>query len=267
MPAISKKCDTTEPAGSQVPDFKPDALRSLTERIESNLINRGKGAISKNAAPRSKANTPNAKKKRGEYAVKAPVSMSTVQATSKGSTPIGNQKPTKALKMSQGKKRLRDGRIKGESDGKNRDNVNAVKLGTRNRKAGLDTVNKLEDEMKALGGTKEDVDLIADIASESDMEGGEPESSKNLGNGLEKEIEQLVRQLGVDRVAKNELMADSEPEEVEEPVENWNSDMTYSNTEMISGKPALETTASIGKGQRSLVSKQQFPFWSFRWPC
>lgn len=263
MPAKSKKLNAFESTENLVPDFNPDALRSLTEKIESNFKNQGKGVSSKDAPARPKTKTTNVQKKTGENSAKALISTSAVKAASNGSTATGRQKPTVALKTSQGKKRWRDGRVKEEKKGTRGGDVNAIKLGTGNRKIDLDNDTNIDEEMKALGGTKEDVDLIANAMSESEMEGEEAGPSKNLGNGLERELLQLVRQLGADRVGKKEVMANSESEEADEVGEvekNRDPDTISPNKVPIGVKPALQTATPVGKGQRSLVSKQNGRF-------
>ena len=262
MPAKSKKLNASGSTITQVPDFNQDALRSLTGKIEGNLKNQGKGAISKDAPVRPKTTTPNVKKKTGENISKTPVSISAVKVASNDTTAKGKQKPAVALKTTQGKKRLRDGRVKEVRHRTTGDKVNTIQLGSRNLKIGSDKNTDIDEEMIALGGTKEDVDLIADIMSESEMEGEAAGPHKKLEDGFEKEILQMVRQPGVDRVGKRELMAGSESEEVNkirDLEENRNYD-TASSNEMTTGvKPALKTAASVGKGQRSLVSNQQYP--------
>ncbi len=260
MPSKSKKLHASEFTENSVPDFNPDALRTLTEKIESNFKNQGKGVRSKDAPARAKIEASNARKKTRENATKAQVSASAVKAASNGSTATGRQKSTAALKTTQGKKRLRDGRVKEASYGTKVGDVNATKLGTRQRNIGPDKDTNIEEEVRALGGTKEDVDLIANVMSESEMEGEKSALSKKSGNGLEKEILQLVRQLGVDTVGKKALMAVSESEEADEVNElqrNPDPDMIPTNKGTIGDKPALQTATSVGKGQRHLVSKQK----------
>lgn len=261
MPAKPMKLNASGFTTTHVPDFDQDALRSLTEKIEGNFKGQGKGAISKDAPARVKTTTPKVKKKIGENTSKTPVSTSTVKVASNDTTAMGKHKSAVALRTTQGKKRLRDGRVKEERHRTIGDDVNTIKLGSRNSKTGSHRNTEIDEEMIALGGTKEDADLIADVMSESEMEGETAEPHEQLGDGFEKEILQMVRQLGVDRVGKRDLMADSESEEanrIKDLEENRQYD-TASSNEMPTGvKPALKTATSLGKGQRSLVSKQQY---------
>lgn len=253
MPAASKKSSASDVSENLVPDLNADALQSLTEKIEGNLKNRSRGV-----RPKIKTPSFNAKVKVSEHGSKSSISNSDVTPASNGSAATGKQKSTLAPRIKQGKKRLRDGRIKEGGNGKEEKNVNSIKLGISNRKSGSDDNSKIDEEMKALGGTKEDFDLIADIISESEMEGDDARPGKNPQSGLEKEILQLVRQLGVDRVAKKELTADSgsnEADEVGELTEDWGPDMVSSKKETPGVIPALPTSTSVRTGHKSLVSK------------
>ena len=246
MPALLKDYHTSGSTENQIPDFNPDTLRSLTEQIASNLKSQGKGPISKNTSKRSKTKFLSADKEFGEHAIKTPLSTS---AASNGITAKGNQKPTVALKPSQAKKRSRDGRIKERGDGTKGKSVGPSKpetseLQNSKKKIGSDIDNNIDEEIRALGGTKEDVDLIANLISGSEIEDEEAGPSKELGDGLEKEVLQLVRQLGVDRVSQKEVMADSESEEGEE-------------IEKLEDIRNPDLTTSVGRGQSSSVSREQ----------
>ena len=267
MRSLSNKYYSSDPTEIRVPDFNSDTLRSLTETIDSNLKDQGKRAISKDTAAKSKSKTLNAKRKRREDVARPPVSKSTVHVASNGSKTTLKQKPTVALKTSQGRKRLRGGRIKGESDERKGDYISISKLRTSNRGFGSGNDNNIHEEIRALGGTEEDVELIANVISESEIEEEEARPSKDLENCVEEEMLQLVRQLGVDRVAKKELMVDSELEdadEVEEMEENWNPDITPPNRESVGVDLALQNAITVGRGQQSLVSKQQCLFFGPR---
>ena len=258
MPAIPKNHHASEPIENQYPDFNPPLLRSLTENVESNLKNQRNGPISKDAAVRPKSNTSSTKKKSGERLVMVPVSSFTVRATDNGSTPAQKRKPTVVLKMSQGKKRLRDGHVKDESDRTKGKYVNKIRIGTSTRKNVSENSDKFNQDVRALGGTREDVDLTANIISESEMEGEAVKMNKNQENGLETEILQLIQQIGVDRLAKQDLLADSESEEADKAAElqeSWNLAQKSSNARPIGVKPALLTATFAGEGPKSLVSK------------
>ena len=249
MPLLSKDYHISGSTENQIPDFNTDTLRNLTEQIASNFKrqgNQGKGPILKDTTARLKTRPSNAKKELGEHAIKTPVSTS---SASNGIPAKGNQKPTVALKPSQAKKRSRDGRIKERSGGMEGEDVGpskpeASKPQNSKRILGSEINNNIDEEIRALGGTKEDVDLVANLMSGSEIEDEEARPSKELGDGLEKEVLQLIRQLGVDRVSQKEVMADSESEEAEE-------------VEKLEDIRISDLTTSVGRGQSSLVSKEQ----------
>ena len=269
MPAKSKNPHFAVSTENGVPELNPDTLRSLTEKIESNLINPNKGGFSKGAPAKPKTKTPTLGEKHRQHAITASISDSAVNTASNGSTTRGKQKSAGTLETSQRKKRMRDGRVKEEGHGKRSNDVNSIKLGSRKRSTGSNSDIIFDEEVRALGGTKEDVDLIAEIASGSEIEGEEARLSS--GSGLEKETMQLIRQLGVDRVGKRELVAESESveaDEVEVLEEDIHPEMINSNAVRIGIKPALLNATSAGKGQRSLVSKHPCLFVSgFRFSC
>ena len=256
MPA--KNQYASEPIENQYSDLNPDVLRSLTVNVESKLKNQRKGPISKEAAARPKTNESSTKQKSGEPLLKVSVSTSAVRATNNASTLIQDRKPTMVLKMSQGKKRLRDGHVKDNSNGTKGKPVNKISIWTNNREILSGNSDKLDEDVRALGGTREDIDLTAGAESESEMEGEATRLNKNQENGLETEIFQLIRQLGIDRLAKRDLLADSESEEADEVgelQESWSPAKASSKERPIGVNPALFSAAFDGKGLKSLVSK------------
>ena len=168
------------------------------------------------------------------------------------------RKLTLASEMGRGKKRLQNGSVKDEGDGSAIDGLKTIERAIKKLKTRSDNDNDLNEEIRALGGTKEDVDLIADIASESEMEGNQSRLSKHLGNGLEKELAQLVQQLGVHRVAQKELMAGFESDdatETEELKDGQDAHEPPPSSKMIDLKSVSQAAICDGQGQKSLVSK------------
>ena len=261
MPAKSKDSHFPASLENGIPDFDPHTLRSLTDKIESNLIYSNKGRFSKGTPAKPNTKTPSFGEKHKQHAATASKPKSAINSASNGSVMRGKQNPAGTPESSQRKKRLRDGRVKEEGHWKRSNDVNSIKLGSRNRSTGSDSDIIFDEEVRALGGTKEDVDLIAEIASGSEIEG--EEASLSSGSRLEKETLQLIRQLGVDRVGKRDLIAEIESveaDEVEVLEDDIHPEMINSNAGRIGIKPALSNATSAGKGQRSLVSKQPFPF-------
>lgn len=246
MPLSLRDYRSSASTENHIPDFNTDTLRNLTGQIANNLKSQGKGPILKDKAARSMTKPSNTDKEVAEYAIKTPISN---LAAGSGITAKRNQRPTEASKPSHAKKRSRDGRIKERSDGTRGKNVGPNKPETSQpqngkKSVGSDIDNNVDEEMRALGGTKEDVDLIANLMSDSEIEDEEASPRKDSVDGLEKEVLQLVRQLGVDRVSQKEVMADSESEEVEE-------------VEKLEDIRNPDLTTPVGRGQSSLVSRQQ----------
>ena len=262
MSANSKNNYTSASVPNQVPEFNPDTLRSLTDRIANNLKNKGKGPILKDIAARPKNKTSNIKRKLGEHAIKSTISNPAGKAGSNGSMAKGKEQPTLALKQAQGKKRLRDGRVKERSIGTNGNSATIGKLETSKTECVSDNDTFIDDEVRALGGTKEDVDLVANIISGSEIEEEQTSSNNNPRRGLEEEVLQLVRQLGVDRLAQEDSMAEFESEEadgVDKMEENRSHDLMSSNQETSGTNLALPKATSVNTSQQSLVSRKQYP--------
>ena len=260
MPTKSKNPHFPPPLENSVPDFDPHTLRSLTDKIESNLIYPNKGGVSKGTPARLKTKTPSLGVKH-RHPITASRPDSAVNSASNGNMMRGKQNPAGTPDSSQRKKRLRDGRVKEEGHWKRSNDVNSIKLGSRNRSTRSDGDIIFDEEIRALGATKEDVDLIAELASGSEIEG--EEASLSSASGLKQETLQLIRQLGVDRVGKRYLIAESnsvEADKVEVLEEDIHPEIISSNAGGIGIKPALSNASSAGKGQRSLVSTQPFPF-------
>ena len=261
MPAKSKNPHFPASLETGVPDFDPHTLRSLTDKIESNLIFPNKGGFSKGTPANLKTKTPRLGEKHRQHPITASKPDPAVDSASNGNMMRGKQNPAGTPESSQRKKRLRDGRIKEEGHWKRSNDVNSIKLGSRNRSTRSNGDIIFDEDLRALGGTKEDVDLIAELASGSEIEG--EVASLSSASGLERETLQLIRQLGVDRVGKRDVIAESnsvEADKVEVLEEDIHPEIISSNAGKIGIKPALSNASSAGKGQRSLVSTQPFPF-------
>lgn len=116
------------------------------------------------------------------------------------------QAPNHAKQL-QGKKRLRDGQLKGPSNIRSVSNTkkreNAVKDGKK-VKSGL------EEEVLALGGTMDDYELVAGAPSDSEMEGDDKKSVAASHKSLGRDLQQFVRGLGIDNVDVQETTQPSE---------------------------------------------------------
>ena len=216
MPAEDKKSSRGHVHASQLPHFSADALERLTTNIASKLKEPANGTVLRKPNAKPRKNRPEqVRNGRGlSNRTQAPKSTPAVQRN-------GTLPATKAIatnptsKYGQGKKRLRDGRVKMSDSVSKGDDVNKIKLGSRPEKTPLQETSNIEDDIEALGGTKDDLELIADVPSDSEMEGDITGFSGASGDSLTKELEKLVRGLGVDKASQKEILKSSSPEERE----------------------------------------------------
>ena len=201
MPEKSKKSRSSPLKEDQLPNFDSNALFSLTKKIEGNLKRQTGKKVSKPTAAHSQI--------RGEKKTGGDETNSIERITPRTepdgkSQELGDQKPTSAPKLSPGKKRSRNGRIKGPGFQEQDGDVNGNKLGKKMSRSLVHGGLEVDQEVRALGGTQDHINLIADAASDSEMEGGVmPDENIN------KELQQLIRQLGVDTMGRKELFNDA----------------------------------------------------------
>lgn len=183
MPARTKAQSNAVSQDTDFPELKADALSNLTARIADKLKKPTVGAKTKNQPTKARP----AKSERKQ----APPSQASVPA----------------VKEQHGKKRLRDGQVKEarsvESKG------DASKARSKKDTNGAPSRAQIEEEILALGGSKEDLDLVADVASELELEGTKP--SKAPRNDLKKELMKFVQDIGIQTV--NYESSESEDEE------------------------------------------------------
>ncbi|KAL9028944.1 MAG: hypothetical protein Q9196_002750 [Gyalolechia fulgens] len=194
-------------AGANEQDYlelKPDTVSLLTKTIAANLRN------TQNAKLPPKKKNPLVSKDYGRPQKK------TEGKTSKpkhqqGEVP-SSTKPTGAAdpdSKPRGKKRSRDGQVKGSVD-TNRP-INTPKVKKSRNEDSVDP-SRFEQEILALGGTADDLKLIGDVASESEFEGGTSGFDKPAAKGLKKDLLSLVQELGIEKVSQ-EVDEDSESDQ------------------------------------------------------
>ena len=183
MPARVKVQSSALSQGTDFPELKADALSNLTARIADKL---------KKPAVEAKANNKLAKARpeRGER--------------KQGQS---DQSSLTVEKEQNGKKRLRDGQLKEPRS--TEINTNGPKTTSRRDRIGPASRPRIEEEILALGGSKEDLDLVADVASQSEVEGDEP--TKAHRNSLKKDLMKFVQDIGIQTV--NYEASDSEDRE------------------------------------------------------
>ncbi|KAL8686978.1 MAG: hypothetical protein Q9218_006726, partial [Villophora microphyllina] len=171
-------------------ELKPDTISLLTKKIEANLKNGQNGqTLRKKQNPVKTGGKNTAQKKSAD---------SNHRLDNKTSQ-------TKSLEIAahdppRGKKRLRDGQLKASSNGKPpiKGAEKAAKKSYTGTQANLD----LEREIIELGGSKDDLKLIEDAESGSEIAGNTPSSEKPALNGLEKDLLRYVKELGIDQVSQ-----------------------------------------------------------------
>ena len=196
--------------------LKPDAVSSLANRIEANLKK------SKNGKPtKIGQTTPSTKgkpviKEKPNRGASVPKCRSEPSATLRGNGDKAVGKP-KSNPDVRGKKRQRDGQLKEPSNG----NLHISSKTTT--KGSHDKADKasLEQELLAVGGSKDDLDLIEGYASDSEIEGDASTLRNPTSKGLEKELQRFVQELGIKDVPQ-EVQDDSnlEVDEDESAVPN-----------------------------------------------
>lgn len=183
---------------AQLPQFDPSTLLNLTKTIEGNL----KTPVGKPAKP-----TRPPRAKREQRPIKT-------DQQSKKISSVNVRLSSGSKKQDAGQKRRPDGgKRKGSVDVKS--NVNMIKLGSRPESHVPLSRSRLEEEVLALGGEKDDFELIADVGSESEMEETTAPASNRLQHGLKKDLHRFVMDLGISSLGKRELSSSSEGEEQE----------------------------------------------------
>ncbi|KAL8696237.1 MAG: hypothetical protein Q9224_002899 [Gallowayella concinna] len=184
-------------------DLMPDALSLLTSRIEANLKKKTNGEFLQNK-PRTNRKTGIETKEKGK--VSGPYRRLKTAATSHGAERTVDTKATSGPRV-QGKRRLRVGQLKDTSNGELP--TNAITKTSSGHKDMPAEVSKLEQEILTLGGSKDDLELVQDQASESEIEGDASPPKDSASKGLKKALLRFVHDLGVDKVAQ-EVYEESE---------------------------------------------------------
>lgn len=201
MPARVKAQSNAVSQDTDLPELKADALSNLTARIADKLKKPPVGAKTNNKPAR-------ARPEKGHRS-KAPPSQTSVPA----------------VKEQHGKKRLRDGQVKEPRSVDTKGN--GSKASSKEDRNAAPSRAQIEEEILALGGSKEDLDLVADVASESELEGDKP--SKAPRNDLKKELMKFVQDIGIQTV-------------------------NYESSESEEGKEADDTTLAAGTSKSTAVS-------------
>ena len=197
---------------NDLPNFDSDILQNLKSNIEENLKKADK--------PSAKAETKRltkARKKSGRAQAlggtqngKAEVAggRPSTQRSQSNSVSKAKSETLTAPKQASGKKRLRNGEIKGATPGqKGKGEVNSTKLGQRKTNGTASPTFDLREEVAALGGDDEDYMLVKNVQSDSELEG---DDSKGSDGRLNRELKSFVQRL---RIANVQPEADLDSED------------------------------------------------------
>ncbi|KAL8705287.1 MAG: hypothetical protein Q9201_001574 [Fulgogasparrea decipioides] len=186
----SKRAPGKDGNGDQNLDLDWEAISSLTKKIEANLKNGQHTKVAlKNQVRSSKGNKIGAQKS-ASSTDDQPLGMTTLH-TIKGN---GTQRAD-----ARGKKRLRDGQVKDLNHEKHQ--VNGTEKTQKNRGKHTVEQSSLENEVLALGGSKDDLKLIGGVESESEFESVAPRTKNRDPKGLKKELLRFVEDLGIEKVS------------------------------------------------------------------
>ena len=213
MPSISRKDIGYDENVNGLPDLNADALQGLTRRIKDSLNGSGKTPF------KSRTTKP---KKGGTHKDEEPVvpkhklpSVAKEQHNTKSSRPTAREN----LNQTHGKKRLLNGRLKTDSrNGKSeKSSANAVKLGSGPAEPAVTGDGRFEEEVLALGGTTEDLELLQGAQSDSELDGDENVTAKSRNVGLKTELLGMIQSLGIQkvesRILEDEVYSDEDDDD------------------------------------------------------
>ncbi|KAI9644452.1 RNA-binding ribosome biosynthesis protein mak21 [Ciborinia camelliae] len=208
---MGKHRKPTKPSGAKVPSksnedipsFDENALSALTSKIEKGF---------------AKGNAPN---KSAESTSKSPKQNKTNKSTNSTDT----KQKSKPQESGRGTKRDAQGNAKGKQNGSS---SGAPKAGSERE--------VLLQEILALGGTEEDLDLVLDAQSDSENE--DEGKSASTDKGFKNEFAKFVAGLGIEGQAPG-VEEDSEVEDEIEEVEgdDWEEEGSASESESEASEP------------------------------
>ena len=226
---------------TQLPEFDSSTLQHLAKRIEGNL----KQPIGQSPkAPRPPR-------------VKREKKPKTTDQQPREIPPAAVTSPSGGKRQDAGKMRRSDS---GQDKGSNyvKSNVNSIKLGSRPESNDSISKSRLEEEVLALGGEKEDFELILDAASESEMEEIAASATDGVQKKLKKDLHRLVMDLGIKNLDKRELSSSSEGEEQEHRDVERTSTALQTHVNPSSKAPTEKQSRNVlAKGSYKLVTPRR----------
>lgn len=190
----------------QLPEFDSSTLQHLTKRIEGNLKKPIEQSPRAPRLPRVK------REKKPKTTDQQPREVPSVAVPSFSG---GKRQDAGKKRRSDTGQPKRPSYVKSNVNSNVKSNVNSIKLGSRPESHDSISKSRLEEEVLALGGEKEDFELILDAGSESEMEEMAASGTDGLQKNFKKDLHRLVMDLGIKDLDKRELSSSSEGEEQE----------------------------------------------------
>ncbi|KAL8997527.1 MAG: hypothetical protein Q9169_003222 [Polycauliona sp. 2 TL-2023] len=219
--------------------LNPDAVSSLATRIEASLKKAKDGKSDKLRSNKQKVSRTESKpKNNGKVTAKASVPKHRPKSSAKPErTKENTAGKVKTDLEARGKKRSSDGKLKQLSNGES--HTNGVATAREGDADPHGERSNLEQEILALGGSKDDLDLIEGDASESEIDGDAITSKAPVSKGLNKELLRFVKELGIKEM----------PQDVEElsESEDYENDSALQNTKSNASETARIETSSLQK--------------------
>lgn len=245
MPSISRRNVGHDDNPPGFLDLNATALQGLTQKIKNNL-NTSTNSSSRQQTTKAKKISP---RERGKPALSERRKVSAVKEQNDANSNRPKAAAQESLKQSHGKKRLRDGRVKKDGKGRRaeKSNANAVELGSGPGKPTVNGHGWFEEEVLALGGTNEDLELLREAQSDSELDGDAGVVVKNRDVGLKKELLHMVQGLGIQKVEgavrEEEVVTDADDDDGSDE-EHIKADTARSHTHPISKG---STTANLNE--------------------
>lgn len=240
-------------SGENFISFDASTLASLTQNIEARL----KGGADKNSKKNKNNGT---SEKKGPKEFKSPTSKPHGEGKAEEAKPVGTSRPPQKS-SSQGKKRDRNGAVIGkvekvENVGKGKVQKTKLQADNDDDDAGDNEDDVLRKEILALGGSKEDFDLLAGVDSGSEVEDSAQKKTDSNEDALRKELAKLLKGAGQYQaeIPDDEV---SEQEEEEEEEETTDQDIEQEDQDLSS---EAEKSAAKDTSKKSVAEPQQNTF-------
>lgn len=215
--AKAAKLAATGGNGDNLPSFDESALSALTAKIEQGLGN---------GEPQKAADAPNTKQKKGKDSSNA----------------TADPKKAKVSEATRGTKRDAHGKPKVNGKANGQKEPSSSKNGNNGGEREV-----LLQEILALGGTEEDLDLVADALSDEEENAAQDAPSDR---SLKKELARFVAGLGIEGQSGADI-EESDEDEIEEAAEDsWEEASeveSEASEEVPESKPTKEKLATAPK--------------------